>query len=118
MDNFREWRLNDEDFGLINSISDLESWLPGMESKLKSIQKFLRKVTRGKSTETIKEMLSLLGFSIVGDNVEYDFWDFSVNFPIEKCFDRSVLLEFSKSLISEKLSDALSDENFPENEIN
>jgi hypothetical protein len=63
-------------------------------------------------------MLPLLGFSIVGDNIEYDFWDFSVKFPIEKCFSRSVSLEFSKSLISENLSDALSGENFSENGIN
>lgn len=97
---------------------DLVNGLPDLESKLKSIQKFLRKVTRGKSPEMIKEMLPLLGFSIVGDNIEYDFWNFSVKFPIEKCVDRFVSLEFSKSLISEKLSNALSDENFSENEIN
>ena len=57
-------------------------------------------------------MLPLLGFSIFGDGIEYNFWDFSVKFPIEKCFSRSVLNKFSKSLISEELSDALSDNGF------
>lgn len=115
MNNSIEWGLNDEDFGLIDSI--LESWLPELESKLRAIWRFLRRVTNGKSPEMIREMLPLLGFSIVGDNIEYEFWDFSVKFPIEKCFSRSVSLEFSKSLISEELSDALSDEDFIEKEI-
>jgi hypothetical protein len=37
------------------------------------IQKFLRKVTRGKSSEKIRVMLPLLGFAVVDDNIEYDF---------------------------------------------
>ena len=57
-------------------------------------------------------MLPLLGFSIVCDGIEYDFWDFSVKFPIEKCFTRSVLNKFSRSLVSEELSDVLSDNGF------
>jgi hypothetical protein len=52
---------------------DLINGLPELELKLKSIQKFLRKITKGKSPEKIKAMLPLLGFSIVGDNIEYDF---------------------------------------------
>ena len=112
MDNPKEWWLNFTQLDLVNGISGLEPWLPDLESKLKSIQRFLRKVTRGQSPEKIKEMLPLLGFSIVGDGIEYDFWDFSVKFPIEKCFTRSVLNKFSKSLISEELSDALSDNGF------
>jgi hypothetical protein len=61
-------------------------------------------------------MLPLLGFSIVGDDIEYDFWDFSVKFPIEKCFTRSVLKNFSNSLISKELSDVLSDNDFIDGE--
>ena len=112
MDNSKEWWLNFTQLDLVNGIIDLGPWLPDLESKLKSIQGFLRKVTRGMSPEKIEEILPLLWFSIVGDDIEYDFWDFSVKFPIEKCFSRSVLNKFSRSLISEELSDALSDNGF------
>ena len=117
MNNSKEWGLDAKQFDLINGISDLKSWLPELESKLKSVQKFLRKVTKWKSPEMIMEMLPLLGFSIVGDNIEYDFWEFSVKFPIEKCFNESVSLSFSKSLVSKNLSDVLSDKNFTQSKI-
>ncbi len=103
---------NKNEFLENSDYDDLIKWLPELEWELKAIQRFLRKITRGQSPEKIKEMLPLLGFSIVGDDIEYDFWDFSVKFPIEKCFTRSVLNKFSKSLISEELSDALSDNGF------
>ena len=95
---------------------DLINWLPELEWKLKAIQKFLSKITNGKSPEKIKAMLPLLGFSVVGDNIEYDFWDFSVEFPIEKFYNRFVSIDLSNSFISEKLVDNLSDEN-PVNEV-
>ncbi len=103
---------NKNEFLENSEYDDLVKWLPDLEWKLKAIQGFLRKVTRGQSSEKIREMLPLLGFSIVGDDIEYDFWDFSVSFLIDKCFAKSVSEEFSKSLISEKLSDALSDNGF------
>ena len=103
---------NKNEFLENSDCDDLIKWLPDLEWKLKNIQGFLRKVTRGMSPEKIEEILPLLWFSIVGDDIEYDFWDFSVKFPIEKCFTRSVLNKFSKSLISEELSDVLSDNGF------
>ncbi len=96
---------------------DLINGLPELEWKLKAIQKFLRKVTRGKSPEKIKEMLPLLGFSVIDDDIEYDFWDFSVKFPIEKCCNRFVSPDLSQSFILEELADNLAGRNFVDDEI-
>jgi len=40
MDNSKEWWLNFTQLDLVNGIIDLEPWLPDLESKLKSIQRF------------------------------------------------------------------------------
>lgn len=102
-------------FGMYNSSEllensdylDLINGLPELEWKLKTIQRFLRKVTRGKSPEKIKEMLPLLGFSVVDNDIEYDFWNFSVKFPIEKLYNKSLVSDLSNSFILEKLADNL-----------
>lgn len=106
---------NLEQSGVRSEYMDLIDGLPDLEQKLKVIQKFLRKVTRGKSLEKVKEMLPLLGFSIDDENIEYDFWDFSVKFPIEKCYNESMSSNLSESFIVERLSDVLSDTKSVEN---
>lgn len=90
---------------------DLINGLPELEWKLKEIQKFLRKVTRGKSPEKIKEMLPLLGFSVVDDDIEYDFWDYSVKFPIEKLYNKFLSTDLCNSSVIENLADNLVDGN-------
>jgi hypothetical protein len=54
-------------------------------------------------------MLPLLGFAVVDDNIEYDFWDFSVKFPIEKIYNKNLSPDLSDSFVLERLVDNLAD---------